>query len=238
MSLGNLCLFTVLAGVVAFPLANRSEIGQPETRALNSPNIEVLSTALLPVQTKNPEDLGRGKVLVASRGLGDPNFAETVILLVHYDTQGVIGMMLNRRTEVPISRVLKEMKGAKDISDPVYLGGPVEIPGVFALLRTKEKVDGAEQVFGGVYWISAKAALEKAISSRPEPGGFHVYLGYAGWTPEQLRAEVRLGAWFIFQADDQTVFNANPGSLWREMIKRTEMQMTARPPAQNAGRPG
>jgi len=236
MSLRNLCLFTVLAGVVAFPLAKRSEVSQSETRALNSPSIEVLSTDLLPVQTKNPDDLGTGKVLVASRDLGDPNFAETVILLVHYDHQGVIGMMLNRRTKVPISRVLKEIKGAKDISDPVYLGGPVEIPSVFGLLRTKDKVDGAEQVFGGVYWISAKAALEKALSSHPEPGVFHVYLGYAGWTPEQLRAEVRVGAWFIFPADEQTVFNSNPGSLWREMIQRTEMQMTARPPAQNLRR--
>jgi putative AlgH/UPF0301 family transcriptional regulator len=236
MSLRNLCLFTVLAGVVAFPLAKRSEVSQSETRALNSPNIGVLSTDLLPVQTKNPDDLGTGKVLVASRDLGDPNFAETVILLVHYDHQGVIGMMLNRRTKVPISRLLKEIKGAKDISDPVYLGGPVEIPSVFALLRTKEKLDGAEHVFGGVYWISAKAALEKALSSHREPGVFHVYLGYAGWTPEQLRAEVRVGAWFIFPADEQTVFNANPGSLWREMIKRTEMQMTAHPPAQNLRR--
>ena len=64
---------------------------------------------------------------MASRDLGDPNFAETVVLLVHYDDEGVVGLILNRRTDVPLSRVLEGLKAAKDRSDPVYLGGPVEI---------------------------------------------------------------------------------------------------------------
>ena len=81
---------------------------------------------------------------MASRDLGDPNFAETVILLVHYDEEGVVGLILNRRTDVPLSRVLKGIKAAKDRSDLVYLGGPVEIPSVFALLQSPAKVEGAE----------------------------------------------------------------------------------------------
>jgi len=180
---------------------------------------------LLPVQSRNPKDLGPGKLLVASRELADPNFAQTVILLVHYDAEGVIGLMLNRRTDLPISRVFVQLKSAKDISDPVYLGGPVETPTVFALLRSTDKLEGAEHVFGSVYWISTKTTLEKTISSRPDPGVFHVYLGYAGWTTNQRRNEVRLGRWFIFQADNQTVFNANPDSLWHQMIKKTELKM-------------
>jgi putative transcriptional regulator len=183
----------------------------------------------LPVQSRDPRDLGPGKLLVASRKLADPNFAETVILLVHCDTEGVLGLMLNRRTELPISRVFAPLKAAKDLSDPVYWGGPVETATVFALLGSTDKLERAEHVFGGVYWISTKTALEKAISSRPDPGVFHVYLGYAGWTTDQLRNEVQLGGWFIFQADNQTVFNANPDSLWRQMIKKTELRMAGCP---------
>ena len=61
---------------------------------------------LVPIQFRDPKNLGAGKLLVASRGLGDPNFAKTVILLVHYDEKGVVGLVLNRRTDVPLSRVL------------------------------------------------------------------------------------------------------------------------------------
>jgi putative AlgH/UPF0301 family transcriptional regulator len=231
MSLGNLCFFTMLATLVAFPAVKKLEveIRQSDTRTANSPNIEMPPAVLFPVQSRNPVDLGPGKLLVASRELADPNFAETVILLVHCDTEGVVGLMLNRRTDLPISRVFTDLKAAKDLSDPVYLGGPVETPTVFALLQSTDKLEKAEHVFGGVYWISTKTDLEKAVSSRPKPGVFHVYLGYAGWTTDQLRNEVRLGGWFIFQADKQTVFNANPDSLWRQMIKKTELKMAGCP---------
>lgn len=183
------------------------------------------STSFLSVQSKNPNDLAAGKLLVASRALADPNFAETVILLVHCDAEGVVGLILNRRTNIPLSRVLEQFEAAKDRSDPAYLGGPVETPAVFALLRSTARLDGAEQVVGGVYLISTKVAFEKAISGRPDPDTFHVYLGYAGWSNDQLRREVELGSWFIFQGDARTVFDSDPHSLWRQMIQETELKL-------------
>jgi putative AlgH/UPF0301 family transcriptional regulator len=185
----------------------------------------------LPVQSRNPKSLGNGKLLVASRSLGDPHFAKTVVLLVRFDAQGVVGLILNRRTDVPISRALENLKAAKGRSDQVYLGGPVGVPGVFALLESPSKIDGAEHVFGGIYLISAKAVFEKTMSARPNPDVFHVYLGYAGWTEDQLRKEVELGAWFIFPAETSTVFNSDPDSLWPRMIEKTELNMAGMRPA-------
>jgi putative AlgH/UPF0301 family transcriptional regulator len=231
MSLNNLCFFAILASMVALPgVRNLGVEARPSrTGTANSPKIELPPAAFVPVQSRNLKDLGPGKVLVASRDLADPNFVETVILLVHYDDQGAIGLILNRRTDLPVSRVLAKIEAAKNRSDRVYLGGPVESPTVFALLQSTDKLESAEHVFGGVYWIATKTALERAISSRPDPGVLHIYLGYAGWTADQLKNEVRLGGWFIFPADNQTVFHANPDSLWRQMIKKTELKMAAFP---------
>jgi putative transcriptional regulator len=190
----------------------------------------MLPTVFLPVQSKNAKSLGAGKLLVASRELADPNFAETVILLVRYDAQGVVGLVVNRRTDVPLSRVLEGLKAAKERSDPLYLGGPIETPGVVALFQSPTKIEGAEHIFGGVYLISAKTLFEQTISSRPDPGVFHVYLGYAGWSIAQLRKEVELGAWFIFPADASTVFNSDPDSLWSRMIRKTELKLARSKP--------
>jgi putative transcriptional regulator len=195
------------------------------------PKSEMPSAVFLPVQSNDAKDLGPGKLLVASRGLADPNFAKTVILLVHFDDHGVVGLILNRRTEIPLSRVLEEFEGAKDRSDPAYLGGPVEIPSAFALFRSPAKIEGAERVFSRVYLISTKALFEQTLAARPDPEVFHVYLGYAGWTNDQLRREVELGGWFIFPADTAAVFNSDPGSLWPEMIRKTELKFAGSQPA-------
>lgn len=179
--------------------------------------------SLVPIQFKDPEGLAPGKLLVASRGLPDPNFAKTVVLLVHYDEKGVLGLVLNQRTEVPISKVF-DLKAAKDRSDPVYIGGPVEHSAVFALFQSTERVEKAENIFDGVYLVSDKGAFEQVLSTHPEPDVFHVYLGYAGWTQDQLRAEVKAGAWFVFPADTAAIFNPHPDFLWLQMIRKTKLQ--------------
>ncbi len=244
MSLRKVCFYAMLATMLTFAAAeelNRhlKESDVPKVDAWTNgssladnfrANGEMPPADFLPAQSKSVRSLGAGKLLVASRSLGGPDFAKTVILLVRYDTEGVVGVILNRRTDIPISRVLDGVKAAKDRSDPVYLGGPVETPMVFALFKSPAKVEGAELIFDNVYWITSKPLFEQTISARPDPGIFHVYLGYAGWNRDQLQKEVELGAWFIFPAEASTVFNAAPDSLWQEMIRKTELQLARSEP--------
>src|SRR5579863_131000 len=172
------------------------------------------------------EDLAIGRLLVASRDLGDPNFAKTVILLVHYnEDQGAVGLVVNKRTDVPISRVFHDLKEASGRSDPVYIGGPVELNSVLALLKSASEPQGADRVFGDVYLISNKDVLTRTLASSAEATVFHTYIGYAGWGAGQLEHEVDLGAWHIMPADVGTVFHSDPDSVWEGLIHRTETQI-------------
>jgi putative transcriptional regulator len=194
-------------------------------RVLRGISVAVLLLACWPAFSQT-DDLAVGKLLVASRDLGDPNFAKTVILLVHYDQdKGSVGLVINKRTDVPISRVFHDMKEASGRKDPVYIGGPVELNSVMALLKSASKPEGADQVFGDVYLISNKDLLTKTLASSAEPTVFHTYIGYAGWQAGQLEHEVELGAWHIMAADAPTVFHADPDSVWERMIRRTELQI-------------
>jgi len=174
------------------------------------------------------DDLAIGKLLVASRDLGDPNFAKTVILLVHYnEDQGAVGLVVNKRTDVPISKVFHDLKEAGGHSDPVYIGGPVELNSVLALLKSASKPAGAEKVFGDVYLIGNKDLLAQTLASRAEATVFHAYIGYAGWGAGQLEHEVDLGAWHVLPADVGTVFHADPDSVWERLVHRTEVQIAS-----------
>jgi len=165
-------------------------------------------------------------MLVASRDLGDPNFAQTVILLVHYEEgKNAVGLVVNKRTDVPISRVFHDLKEAKGRNDPVYIGGPVELNSVMALLKSASKPEGSSRVFGDVYLISDKDLLTQTLGSHAEATVFHTYVGYAGWSAGQLEHEVELGAWHIMPADAAIVFHADPDSVWPRLIRRTETQI-------------
>lgn len=140
-----------------------------------------------------------------------------------------MGLIVNRRSDVPLSRVLNDLKEAQSRTDPIYIGGPVELNSVLALVRSTSKLDGAKNVFGDVYLLSSKELLQKILASRMDADAFHAFLGYAGWEPGQLENEVESGAWRVVPADASEVFHSDPDSVWPRLIRRTETQIAKVP---------
>src|SRR6185437_6864968 len=175
-------------------------------------------------QYGDEQPLSVGDVLVASKKLADPNFAEAVVLIVQYDQEeGTVGLVINRQSEISLSRVFPDIKHAT--ADPVYLGGPVGISVGQALLRLPAKADRAEQVSGDIYATGDKELIEKSVSSRAGPSRFRLYFGYAGWAPGQLAAEIRLGAWTVLKNRSKIIFDDDPDSLWNRLTRESETRM-------------
>ena len=181
---------------------------------------------LVPVQADDKaKQLGAGKILVARRSLADPNFAETVVLLVQYDEDGTLGLIINRQTKVPVSRLWKEIQAARGRTEPLYVGGPVATSGLMALLRTGIKPDEAQHVFADVYMISSKTAVEKAVGSSADAKTLRLYMGYAGWDGGQLEWEMGMDAWDVLPAKSGIVFDPHPETLWSRLVEQEGMQM-------------
>ena len=149
------------------------------------------------------EELAVGELLIASRKSADPDLAKTVVLLVHYDEQGAIGLVVNRPSEVPLSEVFPALKAA---AAPVYKGGPIAI-GIRALLRSRSKPGQAVHVFGDVSTISNKRLLDELVAAGTPSSSFRVYAGYTGWSVRQLKNEVALGLWTVLPGDAGVVFD-------------------------------
>jgi putative AlgH/UPF0301 family transcriptional regulator len=184
-----------------------------------------LCASVLLAQSKKPEDIAAGKVLVVPRDSPDPTFAEAVVLLVHYGNDGVLGLMINRRTNLPISRVLPQLKDSAKYTDPVFMGGPVELDVILALLQSRAKPQEATPVFGDVYMVSTRRVVEAALTAGAGPNTLRIYLGYCGWAPGQLENEVAHGGWYIFDGSKELLFDSNPATLWSRMIARAEQRI-------------
>lgn len=169
------------------------------------------------------EHLAAGQFVVATEKLGDPNFSQAVVLLVHYDaSEGAIGIIVNRKTELTLSKIFPEKKAAPD---PVFEGGPVEIEVVQALIRSATKPANATPLVGDVYETGSKTEIDKAISSHAAPSRFRAFLGYAGWGSEQLEDEIKVGAWSIVRATPNTIFDEDPDSLWDRLNRQANSQI-------------
>ncbi len=167
------------------------------------------------------EELAKGKFLVASRRLQDPNFRETVVLLIDYGLDGAMGLVINRPSAVKLVTVFPDIKALKQRKDTIFVGGPVEANKMLLLIRSPRMPEGADEVTAGVYISSSWKVLEglmKKTATKDER--FRLFAGYAGWAPSQLDFERTRGDWYVLKADAETVFSQNPSELWPELIRR------------------
>lgn len=178
-----------------------------------------------PFKPPSPHDarpdkrLSRGKFLVASRTIGDPRFAETVILIVDYGTHGAVGIIVNRPTNVTVSEALPQMPGLKELKERLFFGGPVEMDTMLLLLRAKDKPENSLYVFSDVY-VSSSAELLKGLTEERPSATYRVFAGYAGWAPGQLENELSAGAWDVIEAKPEAVFDKSPADLWQRLSER------------------
>lgn len=163
--------------------------------------------------------LARGKFLVASRKIKDPRFMETVILLTQYGPQGASGLVINRPTEVELSELFPDIEGLKRNAHSLYYGGPVAMDRVQLLISSAGKPEEALPVFDGVYFGLSRDLLERVSDGKAI---FRAYAGYSGWAAGQLEMELKRDDWHVMRADARTVFEADPSTVWPELIQRTE----------------
>jgi putative transcriptional regulator len=177
------------------------------------------------VAARADEDLGEGTLLVADRKLQDPNFVKSVVLIVTYDEHGAVGLVLNRQSEIPVSQLLAGVKSARDRKDTAFTGGPVEPKSVLALLRANKGPEGAQRIAGDVWAILDADLLDETLATHVGPDKLRFYLGYAGWGPGQLEAEMDAGAWRVLHANSDTVFDAAPESLWDRVVRSLDLTL-------------
>jgi putative transcriptional regulator len=162
----------------------------------------------------------KGKFLVAGRNLTDLRFRETVVLLIDYGAEGATGLIINRPTKVLAAELLPSVPGLTERADVVYYGGPVEVRRMLMLIRSGEKPEESDRVFGNVYVSVSKKTLERMIASHKTDNQLRMYAGYAGWLPGQLDREVSRGDWLIMSADAGSIFDKRASEIWRELFRR------------------
>ena len=158
----------------------------------------------------------RGHLLISSGNLYDPNFRHTVVLIAEHNADGALGVILNRALNLAVDEVFPPLGELVPPGESLYQGGPVEpeSPVLLAELSDPELVD--VPAFGSVGFLVGEVSADL----KPEIQKARVYVGYSGWGPGQLEAEMAVNSWIIDPAQVEDVFTDDPDLLWSRVLRR------------------
>lgn len=158
----------------------------------------------------------RGRLLISSGGLFHPSFRHTVVLIGEHNTDGALGVILNRALDVTVADAFPMLSDRVPAGAPLFEGGPVEPSGAVLIAEFENPELADIPVFGSVGFLVGEISADHVSSILRA----RVFAGYSGWGPGQLEAEMAKESWILDPARLEDVFTDEPDLLWSRVLER------------------
>jgi putative transcriptional regulator len=175
------------------------------------------------------DDLAPG-LLLAAPSLGDPNFERTVVLLGHHDAKGAMGWVINGDELASVAELLRSsglvperttLPSTTSFARPARVGGPVAPATGWIVYRPSADPLPGELAVGTDLAVTGDSDALAAVLRGEGPPDFRLVIGYAGWSPGQLEAEIRQGAWLPAAVDAALVLDTAADEQWEQAYQRS-----------------
>ena len=158
-----------------------------------------------------------GQLLIAMPSMADPRFERSVIYICAHNSDGAMGLLVNRPFEsLSFSELLGQLE--IDLNDEispvrVMFGGPVEQERGF-VLHSPDYLQDASLVVDENVVLTATVEILQAIADGIGPKNYLLALGYAGWDAGQLDSEIKNNGWLSVGSDHDLIFGSDLESKW------------------------
>ena len=162
----------------------------------------------------------QGSILISEPFLQDAYFQRSVVLLVEHNTQGSMGFVLNKKTDLIVNTFFPELEEYPEI--PIYLGGPVSANRLFFIHSLGDLiVPDSVNIKDRLYFDGDFEALKRYIQNGHSiEGKVKFFLGYSGWTEGQLGNEINKNSWVVSHAAKENVLLADGESFWKNSLEQ------------------
>jgi putative transcriptional regulator len=175
-----------------------------------------------PAVAASDDEPAAGMFLIAQRGLHDPHFGQTVILLLQHDANGSLGLIVNRRFNIQLSDAVTDIDEAEASKHALFYGGPLGTHRIFMLMRNGHAGGEAHQITGDIYFSAHRDVLEQALDRETPDTEMRLFLGYSSWSAGQLDRELARDSWHLAAGDPTAIFDTSSHSLWERLIETLE----------------
>lgn len=157
---------------------------------------------------------------MASPELVDPNFADSVVLLLDVNEDGALGVVLNNPSMVLVAEALTDWRDLVAEPGVLFRGGPVSTDGALAVARLADPDDepvGFRATFADIGLVDLDSPLELVEGGLAD---LRIFAGYAGWGAAQLAAEIAEGSWYVVPAAPADLFREDTATLRADVLRR------------------
>ncbi|HSK40724.1 MAG TPA: YqgE/AlgH family protein [Arenibaculum sp.] len=180
-------------------------------------------------QTPQTSEYLTGQLLIAMPAMPDPRFERAVIYVCAHTEEGAMGLVINRLfSAITFPDLLDQLgieSGGRTDEMPVHFGGPVEAARGFVLHSADFVREGTVLVDDHVA-MTATIDILRAIAGGEGPRHCLLALGYAGWGPGQLDAEMQANGWLNAPADEQLLFDGDLDGKWERAIAKLGVSLS------------
>jgi putative transcriptional regulator len=188
----------------------------------------VLVVTALPALGNDASDMP-SILLVARKDLPDPFFRDSVVLVTHRGGRTPVGVIINRPTDVPLSRAAPDYEGMPGRSQQIFFGGPVAAERLVVVYRDTAKPEDTIEILEGVFMSSSREVIRAVLEREKPVKDLRLFAGHASWAPGQLEREVARGDWYLVRADADSLFDAKPEEMWKRLERRATTKMLRLP---------
>ena len=155
----------------------------------------------------------QGQLLIASPMLSDTNFFRSVVYVARHDSDGALGLIMNRPSNLRLEDVIEQARGRRpDRCDAIFSGGPVDGP--LVALHTMQNL--GDECCDGV-WLTSEDDHLMLLCDRPSVMA-RFFSGYSGWGAGQLEAELKAGGWLVGHCERESLFG-DADAIWETAVK-------------------
>ncbi|MCH9816925.1 MAG: YqgE/AlgH family protein [Actinomycetia bacterium] len=182
----------------------------------------------LPGWPKLPRSSSRepepGDLLVASPSIADPSWRRALILLLDQDESGAVGVIINRKAELD-GDILPLWVGE---ASEIMIGGPVSPEGLIGICPSNSELAASALTpdFGLMDLDKVESTIE-SLGALQVSYPWRLYVGYAGWGPEQLATEIERGDWYVVKGEQSDVLRVEPDQAWSSVLHRQRPNVQA-----------
>lgn len=160
----------------------------------------------------------KGKLLVAEPSiLNDTSFNRSVVLLSEHNEEGAIGFIINKPSDFIISDLIPEIES----NIKIFIGGPVSKENLYFVHRIPQLIPESIEIGDGIFWggdfETVQKLLEDNILSNDD---IRFFLGYSGWSKEQLQDELDTTSWIVIENNHRNIFDISHQSFWKNELMK------------------